>query len=237
MVHRSLYVVLVQHTKTGKNKQNDYKMYQMATRCTKGLSNITNGHKIYQHFPFQGPPKYTQIEIFGLKIYHLATLGTRRADVNGNEVRWQTENIHKAIVCCVHRSRGVNEHHQIKPISVLFQRLRRYNKGLAMSIRSMVAMEAGLKRLFEKEFVRNRDCPTSEMLNSVTHFRSFFHKYFQTVLNEGFCFDQCFVMHFVKTGQCCSKVVSSVQTNLIPAFVFAKVYQGSTLNSNQLENS
>jgi hypothetical protein len=27
-----------------------------------------------QHFPFQGPPKFTNIGIFGLKINHLATL-------------------------------------------------------------------------------------------------------------------------------------------------------------------
>jgi hypothetical protein len=33
-----------------------------------------NGHKIYQHFPFKGPTKYTQIGILGLKINHLATL-------------------------------------------------------------------------------------------------------------------------------------------------------------------
>jgi hypothetical protein len=26
--------------------------------------NIPSGHKIFQHFPFQGPPKYTQIGIF-----------------------------------------------------------------------------------------------------------------------------------------------------------------------------
>jgi hypothetical protein len=43
----------------------------MYTKC---LSNIPNGHKIYQHFLFQGPPKYTQIWIFGTIIYHLATL-------------------------------------------------------------------------------------------------------------------------------------------------------------------
>jgi hypothetical protein len=30
--------------------------------------NITTGHKIYQHFIFQGTPKCTQIDIFGLKI-------------------------------------------------------------------------------------------------------------------------------------------------------------------------
>jgi hypothetical protein len=65
---------LVQNTKTGKIYQNSNKMYQMAIRYTKWLSNIPNDHKIYQQFPFQGPPKYTQIWIFGLKTYHLATL-------------------------------------------------------------------------------------------------------------------------------------------------------------------
>jgi hypothetical protein len=36
--------------------------------------NIPNGHKIYQHIQLQDPPKFTQIGIFRLKIYHLATL-------------------------------------------------------------------------------------------------------------------------------------------------------------------
>jgi hypothetical protein len=36
--------------------------------------NIPTDHKTYQHFPFPGPPKFPQIGIFGLKIYHLATL-------------------------------------------------------------------------------------------------------------------------------------------------------------------
>jgi hypothetical protein len=42
---------------------------------TKTVKNISNGHKTYQlaikvcqYFPFQGPPKFTQIEIFGKKI-------------------------------------------------------------------------------------------------------------------------------------------------------------------------
>jgi hypothetical protein len=30
--------------------------------------------KTCQHFPFQGPPEFTQIGIFGLKINYLATL-------------------------------------------------------------------------------------------------------------------------------------------------------------------
>jgi hypothetical protein len=36
--------------------------------------NVPNSHKIYKHFPIQGPQKFTQIEIFGLKINHLTTL-------------------------------------------------------------------------------------------------------------------------------------------------------------------
>jgi hypothetical protein len=44
---------------------------------------IPNGLKyskwsnICQPFPFQGPPKYTQVEIFGMKICHLAILEQR----------------------------------------------------------------------------------------------------------------------------------------------------------------
>jgi hypothetical protein len=51
---------LVKLTKTEKK-------YQMTTNYTKGPYNISSGHKIfeiaiyhlYQHFPFQSPPKYT----------------------------------------------------------------------------------------------------------------------------------------------------------------------------------
>jgi hypothetical protein len=43
------------------------KIYQIVTE-------LPNGHKIYQLFPVQGPPKFTQIGIFGMKINHLATL-------------------------------------------------------------------------------------------------------------------------------------------------------------------
>jgi hypothetical protein len=55
------------HTKMGKNIPNYHTLYQTSIK-------YTNGHKIYQHFLFQGPPKFTQIGIFGLKINHLATL-------------------------------------------------------------------------------------------------------------------------------------------------------------------
>jgi hypothetical protein len=56
----------------------------MAKNITNGhkvATNIPNAHEIFQvdkiinqHFPFQGFTKYTQIEIIGKKIYHLATL-------------------------------------------------------------------------------------------------------------------------------------------------------------------
>jgi hypothetical protein len=67
--------------------------YQNGLKCTKWAQNvpnghinipnvrkihIPNGHKIYQHFPIEGPPKFTQIGILGLKINHLATLLPRR---------------------------------------------------------------------------------------------------------------------------------------------------------------
>jgi hypothetical protein len=62
------------HTKMGK-------LYQMTANYTKRPRVIPNGHKfipndrkIYQHRPFQGPPKYTQTGHFGHKINHLATL-------------------------------------------------------------------------------------------------------------------------------------------------------------------
>jgi hypothetical protein len=35
---------------------------------------------MHQHFPFQGPPKFTQIWIFGLKINHLATLNAMMSE-------------------------------------------------------------------------------------------------------------------------------------------------------------
>jgi hypothetical protein len=62
---------LVQHTKMGK-------IDQIATKYTKRPENIRNGHKVFRYLPrkisLQDIPKFTQIWIFGLKIYHLATL-------------------------------------------------------------------------------------------------------------------------------------------------------------------
>jgi hypothetical protein len=54
-------------TKWPQNIPNGHKIYN------KWMSNRPNGHKICQHVPLQVPPKFTQIRIFGLKIYHLAT--------------------------------------------------------------------------------------------------------------------------------------------------------------------
>jgi hypothetical protein len=64
----------VQHTKTGKKKQNDLKKYQMAIKYFQRPYNRPKGHKTYQHFPLQDPPKFTQIGIFGSKTNHLASL-------------------------------------------------------------------------------------------------------------------------------------------------------------------
>jgi hypothetical protein len=43
-------------------------------KISKKPRNRPNGHKIYQHLPLQDPPRITQFGIFGLKLYHLATL-------------------------------------------------------------------------------------------------------------------------------------------------------------------
>jgi hypothetical protein len=64
----------VKYTKTWRNVQKRSQHFQMATQYNKCPLNIPNGHKIYQYFPFQGPPKYTQGGIFGMKIFHLASL-------------------------------------------------------------------------------------------------------------------------------------------------------------------
>jgi hypothetical protein len=65
---------LVQAYQNGKNIPSDHKLYQTTINYAKWPLHITNDHKIYKRFPFQGPPKFTQIGIFGLKRNHLATL-------------------------------------------------------------------------------------------------------------------------------------------------------------------
>jgi hypothetical protein len=46
----------------------------MAIKYTKRLQNIPNGLKINEPLPLQAPKKFTQIRIFGLKTYYLATM-------------------------------------------------------------------------------------------------------------------------------------------------------------------
>jgi hypothetical protein len=41
----------------------------MAMKYIKWPQNIPNDHEIYQHFPFQLPPKYGQVGIFGMKMH------------------------------------------------------------------------------------------------------------------------------------------------------------------------
>jgi hypothetical protein len=65
--------VLGQRTKTIKNIPKNHTL--MPQNITNGRKiHITNGHKIYQHLPLHGTPKFSQIGIFGLKNSHLATL-------------------------------------------------------------------------------------------------------------------------------------------------------------------
>jgi hypothetical protein len=50
-----------------------------------------NGHKIYEHLPLQDPSKLAQIRIFGLKIYHLATLvNTSQISKSPQGDRWKS---------------------------------------------------------------------------------------------------------------------------------------------------
>jgi hypothetical protein len=60
---------LTQYTKTGENIPNNQKIPQSPYKRQKFQLVIK-----YQPFPFQGPPKCTQIGILGLKFYYLATL-------------------------------------------------------------------------------------------------------------------------------------------------------------------
>jgi hypothetical protein len=67
---RENYPTTIKQTKWQQNILNSNKICQMATKYIKWQQNVPNG----QHLPFQDPPKFTQIWIFGLKIYCLATL-------------------------------------------------------------------------------------------------------------------------------------------------------------------
>jgi hypothetical protein len=61
--------------KRRKNIPNHHTIYQMATKIPNGRKiGRPNGHKMYTHLPLQDPRKFSQIGIFGLKLYHLATL-------------------------------------------------------------------------------------------------------------------------------------------------------------------
>jgi hypothetical protein len=58
-------IFLVQCTKTWRNMYTkDQRISQMIAEYTKWPHNISNVSKIYQHFPFQGPTKFTQTGIY-----------------------------------------------------------------------------------------------------------------------------------------------------------------------------
>jgi hypothetical protein len=57
-----------------------HKIYQMVAKYTKWPNNI------YQHLPLHDPPKLIEIGIFGLQIYHLATLVGEREGRGGRRI-------------------------------------------------------------------------------------------------------------------------------------------------------
>jgi hypothetical protein len=71
---------LGKYIKWPQNIPNDYKTYQISTKerndhkIYQMTAKIPNYHNINQHFWLQGPPKCTKILIFGMEIYHQATL-------------------------------------------------------------------------------------------------------------------------------------------------------------------
>jgi hypothetical protein len=61
LMDKSCQIFLELTYQNGNNIPNDHKIFP-------------NYHKMYQRFRFQGPPKFTQMKIFGIKICHLAIL-------------------------------------------------------------------------------------------------------------------------------------------------------------------
>jgi hypothetical protein len=47
--------------KGGRNYKNDHKINQTVVKFCKWPQSVPNRHKKYQHFPFQGLPKYTKV--------------------------------------------------------------------------------------------------------------------------------------------------------------------------------
>jgi hypothetical protein len=70
VLNRIARFFLVQtYQKMEKYIPNDHTLYQTAVKQTNGNKMFQMIIKYqYQNFPFQGPPKFTQIGIFGLKI-------------------------------------------------------------------------------------------------------------------------------------------------------------------------
>jgi hypothetical protein len=63
----------------------------METKYAKLPQHVPNGHKMYQHFSLQHPPRFTKIVNFSLKLHHLATLGRREMERYGAALFIDTE--------------------------------------------------------------------------------------------------------------------------------------------------
>jgi hypothetical protein len=86
---------LVQHTNTTK-------IYYLTTKCTKWPYYLSIGHKIYQHLPFQDPPKFTQNGIFGLKMY-LPSGNPGNSTQNSDEIRFDLKSSFRRRLVVGHR--------------------------------------------------------------------------------------------------------------------------------------
>jgi hypothetical protein len=52
--------------------------YKMAKKYSEWPQSMSNGQKIDQHFPFQSPPKFSQIGIFGINNMPSGNPGVKR---------------------------------------------------------------------------------------------------------------------------------------------------------------
>jgi hypothetical protein len=68
--------MFIKYTKRPLNIPNGHKIYKCPLNipCCRKIYYI-HGHTIFQHFPFQGPPKNTQIGIYGIQKHNTAVTG------------------------------------------------------------------------------------------------------------------------------------------------------------------
>jgi hypothetical protein len=85
--NHKIYPAITKYTKWPLSIPNDEKIYQMAIKYIKGS-------QIYQHFPFQSPPKYTQILTFCVQTSgNPASRFPNQCDWNRSRGRWRRRRV------------------------------------------------------------------------------------------------------------------------------------------------